>query len=153
MKLKTELVEHERVLTATRMHPKALAGAGLYVLLAIVLASFASTVKPASLVLATVVFIVAAVALYKAAERWVHWLCRQYFLTNYRLILMDAGQMQASLPLDRIRGMNVQMHRLKGAGDIVVDALGTTHRVECVPVPQKFSRLTQSAQQKFLSRA
>lgn len=153
MKLKAELVEQEKVLTATRMHPKALGGAGFYLLIAITLASFASTVKPASLLVATLVFIAAAVALYKGVQRWVLWLRRQYFLTNYRLILMDAGQMQVSLPLAHIRSMNVQMHRLRGAGDIVVDALGEPHRVECVPFPQKLSRLTQSAQQKLLQQA
>lgn len=150
MKFRAELFDGEHVLAATRAHPRALLPAFSLLLLAVMLASFASTVYPSARVLGVIVLIAAVVALIKVARALLRYGSKQFFLTNYRVVVLGGAE-PVSIGLTQIRSMSVQ-RKVAAAkyGDVLVRSQSGDYLLKGLGHPQKFSTLTYRAQQNLL---
>lgn len=151
MKLRAELYKHERVLAATRAHPRTLVPTFFLLWLAVMLASFASTLYPSAAFLGILAFVASLVMLVKVIRAVFSWGSKQFFLTNYRVISTGKGRITA-VALTDILGMKVTLRTgSKVHGDLLIHSVNGDYLISGIGYPQKFSTLAQQAQQKLFN--
>ncbi|MBM7051362.1 hypothetical protein [Rothia sp. ZJ1223] len=149
MKLRAELFEGEYVIAGTRAHTCTLLPALASLLVAVVSASFASTVYPSAKILGLLVFAGALWALIKSVRAVLEWASHQHFLTNYRVIEMRGSQL-LSVGLPEIHGATVSSGwRAKICGNLTLHTRSGEYLIQGIGYPQKFSTLVRRAQHEL----